>query len=110
MATSLARQFFEKAVAGGSAFLKNLVTEQQVEMEWLDFKGVSRMDNTQMSGNWSKFICGFANNEGGVLVWGIDARKDGRVEVLKEEGQASPEDPCRARRHSRSSKKLVPAS
>lgn len=76
MATSLARQFFEKAVAGGSVFLKNLVTEQQVETEWLDFKGVSRIDDKQMSVNWSKFICGFANNEGGVVVWGIDARKD----------------------------------
>jgi hypothetical protein len=34
-----------------------------------------------VKGLWSKAICGFANNQGGSIVWGIDARKDPETNV-----------------------------
>jgi hypothetical protein len=30
---------------------------------------------------WLRALCGFANNEGGVLIWGLDARKDPKTGV-----------------------------
>jgi hypothetical protein len=77
MAISSARQFFDQTVAGGAAFLENLVTERAHETEWLDFKGGGDDPGSeQVKGLWSKAICGFANNQGGCIVWGIDARRD----------------------------------
>jgi len=44
------------------------------ETEWLDFKSGEYLKNEKET--WSEAICGFANNQGGVLIWGVDARKD----------------------------------
>jgi hypothetical protein len=82
MAISSARQFFDQAVSGGAVFLEKLVIDKTHETEWLDFKG-GRDDpsSEQVKGLWSKAICGFANNQGGCIVWGIDARKDPETNV-----------------------------
>lgn len=71
---STARQFFDQLVAGGSASIEELVTKRVHETEWLDFKSGEHLQKRKET--WSEAICGFANNQGGVLVWGIDARKD----------------------------------
>lgn len=73
---SLARVFYEKAVAGGPEFLRQLVADKTPEGEWLDFKSADHLDEAETKVTWSRALCGFANNEGGVLVWGIDARLD----------------------------------
>ena len=78
---SLARIFFDKAVAGRSAFLRQLVAERTAETEWLDFKCGDHLDDAETKVTWSRAISGFANNEGGVLVWGIDARFDKSTKV-----------------------------
>jgi hypothetical protein len=80
-AQSLARHFYDQAVAGGAAFLRQLVTDKTPETEWLVFKGGERLNPTQIQSNWSETLSGFANNEGGVLVWGIDARRNRDTEV-----------------------------
>jgi hypothetical protein len=49
-------------------------TPPTFETEWLDFKG---MPQAQDIGDiWSSSVSGFANTGGGVLIWGIDARRD----------------------------------
>jgi hypothetical protein len=45
------------------------------EEEWLDFKGNPR-DDGDTKKIWSKALAGFANITDGLLIWGIDARKD----------------------------------
>src|SRR5689334_22596560 len=44
------------------------------EEEWLDFKGHPK-DKENTLQIWRKAISGYANTGGGVLVWGLDARK-----------------------------------
>lgn len=73
---SLAKTFFDNVQAGGSAFLQQLVVDSTPEGEWLDFKCGSHLDDAETKVTWSRALSGFANNEGGVLVWGIDARFD----------------------------------
>jgi hypothetical protein len=41
--------------------------------EWLDFKGNAQ--DKDILKIWSEAVSGFANTEGGVLVWGLDCRK-----------------------------------
>lgn len=81
MAISSARQFFDQAVAGGAAFLEKLVTDRTHETEWLDFKGGDDIGDGQVKSLWTKAICGFGNNQGGCIVWGIDARRDPATDV-----------------------------
>jgi hypothetical protein len=42
------------------------------ETEWLDFKGKTAPQDVLKT--WSEAVSGFANTEGGVLIWGIDCR------------------------------------
>lgn len=74
MPISTARQFFDDLVAGGTPAIEALVTSKKHENEWLDFKASS--GDKEDKSTWSEAICGFGNNQGGVLIWGIDARKD----------------------------------
>lgn len=72
---STARQFFDEMIAGGATAIESLVTDQQHETEWLDFKrGDAHPDDLKCA--WSEAVCGFANNQGGVFIVGIDARRD----------------------------------
>jgi hypothetical protein len=77
---SLAKAFFLKIKNAHDpiSFLKGLVNPQSPihETEWLDFKGAARVDEKKTKEIWSEALAGFANTQGGVLVWGIDARKD----------------------------------
>jgi hypothetical protein len=43
----------------------------------LDFKGAARLQDGDIKRIWSEALSGFANTGGGVLVWGVDARKTG---------------------------------
>ena len=75
--TSAARTFFDQifAEADPYAFLASFVNSQPptFETEWLDFKGGARLNDDLKT--WSEAVSGFANTEGGVLIWGLDARK-----------------------------------
>jgi len=50
-------------------------TEKVFENDWLDFKS-GKPAPEDIAKIWSKALGAFANNEGGVLVWGIVAEKD----------------------------------
>jgi hypothetical protein len=62
----------------GFAFLSSLISSDPptYETEWLDFKGDVPLNGEALKGHWSRALSGFANTGGGILVFGIDARKD----------------------------------
>lgn len=60
----------------GFELLKNLIDKENkfYEQDWIDFKGAPKQND--MKKIWSKAISGYANSCDGIIVWGIDARKD----------------------------------
>ena len=80
-APSLARSFYQRFIdeTDRVAFLKELVASSVFETEWLEFKSYPHtapgQPDDKIKEFWSKNISAFANTQGGVLVWGIDAHK-----------------------------------
>lgn len=77
-ATTQAQYLFEKYIGVGAVdLLRSLPTlpEKTFENDWLDFKS-GKVRNEDVKGIWSKIIGAFANNSGGVVVWGLIAKKD----------------------------------
>src|SRR5436305_9630616 len=58
--------------------LTDWVKQGQEEHVQLDFKTVASADLSRGEDkkNLAKALAGFANGDGGIVVWGIDARKD----------------------------------
>lgn len=77
---SVAKNFFLTITrdADPVAAIKRLVgaTPPEFETEWRDFKGAAQISDQDIKKTWSKALAGFANTQGGVLIWGVDARKD----------------------------------
>ncbi len=71
-----ARQLFNEIIGGASSRIERMVADAVRESEYLDFKGTGggRCGESKIIKIWSKCLSGFANTEGGVLIWGIDAR------------------------------------
>lgn len=92
-----AEVFFAQIQEGGVEFLKSLVgaTPPTFENDWLDFKGGSHPSEKSEKKIWSEALSGFANTQGGVLIWGIDARKDGGTGVDCARALALVEQPDR---------------
>jgi predicted HTH transcriptional regulator len=59
------------------ATIENYVESSQEEHLLLDFKTISKPDlsNSDDKRNLAKALSGFANSSGGMIVWGVDARK-----------------------------------
>ena len=83
MKLSNARAFFDQILSQTDryAFLAGLVASlpHTFETEWLDFKGNPQSKDVLKI--WSEAVSGFANTEGGVLIWGIDCRKVENVDA-----------------------------
>ena len=102
---SLARNFFEQIrnAPDRVAFIRNLYNPPSAmsESDWLDFKQPPRTGPTTQAdlkdGQWLKIwmeaLTGFANNQGGVLIWGIDARKDPATNIDAACGEAPVVNP-----------------
>lgn len=73
-----ARELFEHFHTDGESLIERMVAEAEQENLYLDFKGAAR-DAAPMQEDDRKTlaeaISGFANSDGGVIVWGVDARK-----------------------------------
>ncbi len=86
---SQAKDFFEKVKQGKNSFLESLInsTPPTFEADWLDFKGAEKLKlgekdkDRKIREIWSTALSGFANSGGGILVWGIDARKDTQTQI-----------------------------
>lgn len=78
--SSVAKNFFQATTRAADpvAVIKRLVdaTPPECETEWRDFKGAAQANDQDTKRTWSKALAGFANTQGGVLIWGVDARKD----------------------------------
>jgi hypothetical protein len=78
----MARSFFDQMCSAPDpvAFIRGLVnsTPPTYETDWLDFKQQPSRDlkHHKWREMWVEALTGFANNQGGVVIWGIDARKD----------------------------------
>jgi hypothetical protein len=90
-AVSLARSFFESIVksADPAGKIRSLVDDGPTfETDWLEFKTEYRnpkqADPKRREAKYREqlleAISGFANNQGGVLIWGIEAKKRPQVE------------------------------
>lgn len=82
--TDRADQIFHEILSGCETSLRNYIEEQKSEEHFLDFKrsencGDSPKLQAHDRNNFAKALSGFANSEGGVLVWGVDCsrQKDG---------------------------------
>lgn len=79
---SRAEDIFQKLIYFGEDALDDFIVNMQTEELFLDFKQVISTGNKYRSlhtndrRNLSKAISGFANSEGGVLVWGVECYRD----------------------------------
>lgn len=78
---SRALDLFERLREGGCSALDALLDDREPESFFLDFKrspqdGAARSLAQEDNKNLSKAISGFANSSGGVIVWGVDCRRD----------------------------------
>lgn len=104
-----AEEFFQTIVAAASptTVIGELIRDEQPETEFLEFKGGS-LNPKDAKRYWSKALSGFANTEGGVLIWGVDARKtqsadDSSVQVDVACGTNFVEKPAKFAEHLRRS-------
>lgn len=78
---SRAQDLFDRLRRNGVAALNELIADREAESLFLDFKrspgnGVAIQLAPEDNKNLSKAISGFANSSGGVVVWGVDCRRD----------------------------------
>ncbi len=67
-------ELYEQIDAAG---VQRLVDEKREEDLFLDFKTITRSDLSSKEDrkNFAKALSGFANSSGGIILWGVDARK-----------------------------------
>jgi hypothetical protein len=73
-----AEDLFERLQQQGEAAIREFIAERKTEEMFLDFKRAATTGDRLHDddrGNYAKALSGFANSEGGVIVWGVDARK-----------------------------------
>ena len=74
--TSRASELFSQIKDGGIEFLRAFVEKQTVETHYLEFKGGRiQTDDKGCKEAFSEAVSGFANTEGGILVFGIRASR-----------------------------------
>jgi hypothetical protein len=79
---SLAQELFDTFRQLGNddrvAFIHELVAKETAETDWIDFKRppIPDLTDPKWKSMWSEALAGFANNQGGVLIWGVKAVPD----------------------------------
>jgi hypothetical protein len=97
--SSLAGKYFDQ-IAGASTPYTELCSlvgssPPTFENEWRDFKTADRLNDDKLKETWSRALSGFANSGGGVLIFGIDARKDKATGIDYASGLALAPSPHR---------------
>lgn len=86
-----AEQIFNLLKINGYKQIKQFIKSKQEENLFLDFKQKSNPENPYMDKNdqytYARSLSGFSNALGGLIVWGIDARKNeyGGADVAQQE-------------------------
>lgn len=62
----------------GEAVIEELIKDQKLEEEFIDFKNYSK-DHNDNRNNLAKAISGFGNTSGGVLIWGVNCPSKGAL-------------------------------
>ncbi len=78
---SRAHELFARLQQHGVAAIDELISDFQSESLWLDFKrsadsGSGTKLHQDDRENLAKAMSGFANSDGGVILWGVDCRRD----------------------------------
>lgn len=80
--------FFETLRQAGESGLQELILRRQQEHVQLDFKQKSDASHPSLNDDdkrtLGEALSGFSNSAGGLLVWGMDARKQGGVDCANE--------------------------
>ena len=69
-----------------AAFIRDLCSLKPptFEDDWLDFKNHPGTGNEEkVKEMWGEALSGMANNQGGVIIWGVDARKTKTAESIR---------------------------
>lgn len=102
LSPSIAQKYFEDLISKGPALFEHLngiasVPDPTAETGWLDFKAGSipagrdagkPLAEEKLKEIWSQALAGFATTQGGVLIWGLNCRKDGDPPVDRVIGAA----------------------
>jgi len=97
---SMARDFFEQIrnAADPTAFIRALANSSPptYETDWLDFKAQlsPNLKDAKWRDMWVEALCSFANNQGGVIIWGLDARKDPATNIDAACGEKPVDNPA----------------
>ena len=72
---------FEELKVGGKEAILKWIQEKRVESRFLDYKQTQGQQNPGVfssddQNNLSKAISGFANTDGGIIVWGVKCKQD----------------------------------
>lgn len=81
MSASRAAELYKRLEQGGAKALDDLIADREAESLFLDFKrsaddGTGPRLLSDDSKNLSKSVSGFGNSSGGVVIWGVDCRRD----------------------------------
>ncbi len=76
-----AEELFGRVKHGGAAEIQQMIQLQEVEELFLDYKRAATLDPFKKLDysdrkNLSRAVAGFANSEGGVIIWGVDCRQN----------------------------------
>lgn len=73
------RELFDQLVSDGEAGIDRIISERTLETVQLDFKTKRTPTNGRFEDEdkkvYGKALSAFANSSGGLLIWGVDARK-----------------------------------
>jgi hypothetical protein len=93
---SIARDFYDsiRAAEDPFALFQTWINASPpvTETEWREFKSGPMLDDKRKE-IWSKALAGFANTQGGVLVWGIECKKIGAPAVDQVSGFSLVDSP-----------------
>lgn len=97
---SRADDIYAALVKGGEAAIDQFITDYQSENLWLDFKrsadnGSGAKLHLSDRENLAKAISGFGNSDGGVIVWGVDCRRDPKTGADLPQAKVPIVDPAR---------------
>lgn len=79
---SRAAILFEEIKKSPATLIAQMIVEKRQESDYLEFKAGSKLNErgdklTEKTAKryWSQALSGFGNTEGGILIWGVEARK-----------------------------------